>query len=689
MNKPSVNLAVSHPVLAAQWHPTLNGAKSPETVSAGSDFRAFWVCESTGHTWQSPVSNRVRGRGCPYCAGKAVLAGFNDLATTHPLLASEWHQTLNGGLTPENVNAGSHKEALWTCSKSKHEWKATIASRAKAGNGCPVCAGKVAQTGLTDLATLFPEIAAEWHPTQNESLKPSDVLPKSNLSVVWCCSKCGHNWTASPATRSRSGCPACAGKVVVVGFNDLATTNPELTAEWHPTLNATITPQTVSRGSGYVATWACREKGHLWEASISNRAGKGYGCPVCSNVLLLTGFNDLETTNPELAAQWHPTLNGERFPKDVVAGSDEKVFWLCDVCGHTWKARLAGRSRKRSGCPVCAGQAIREGFNDLATTNPELASEWHPTLNGELTPQKVTAGTHRKVFWLCSAFGHIYESSLVHRSRGQGCPFCSGRQVLAGFNDLATTNPELADQWHPTLNGQLTPEMVTSGSSQNIWWSCDSHQHEWRAFVSSRSRGTGCPICAGQVVLVGFNDLSTTHPQIASEWHPTLNGENNPSTVSGGSGLRAWWLCPEKQHEYRSQVNARTYMGTGCPTCAQYGFDASKPGILYFIVHQRLAARKIGITNVGKRRLASFAKSGWVQLLLEEREQGLAVRDVETAVLSWLRKEHALPQYLGKEEMGKEGGWTETFSEEGPTNVEVIERIKLEFCKIDQRNRTS
>jgi hypothetical protein len=102
-----------------------------------------------------------------------------------------------------------------------------------------------------------------------------------------------------------------------------------LASEWHPSLNGTATPMTVSRGSGFTATWTCKEKGHVWKAVVSNRAGKGYGCPVCSNSLLLKGFNDLATTHPELAAQWHPDLNGNLRSEDVVPGSDKKVFWLC------------------------------------------------------------------------------------------------------------------------------------------------------------------------------------------------------------------------------------------------------------------------------------------------------------------------------------------------------------------------
>jgi hypothetical protein len=125
-------------------------------------------------------------------------------------------------------------------------------------------------------------------------------------------------------------------------------------------------------------------------------------------------------------------------------------------------------------------------------------------------------------------------------------------------------------------------------------------------------------------------------------------------------------------------------MGSGCPTCAKHGFDARQPSVLYFITHKGFASRKIGITNVGARRLSVFKKKGWNQALVVERQEGFVVRDVETAVLSWLRNEHALPQHLGPEEMGRQRGWTETFSEEGPSNSQVIDRIKAEFQRIEE-----
>ena len=83
---------------------------------------------------------------------------------------------------------------------------------------------------------------------------------------------------------------------------------------------------------------------------------------------------------------------------------------------------------------------------------------------------------------------------------GSGCPYCAGKKVLKGFNDLATLEPKVAESWHPTLNGRLTPETVTVGSRRKVWWQCPEG-HVWKAVVYSRAgrQRAGCPVCAGRV----------------------------------------------------------------------------------------------------------------------------------------------------------------------------------------------
>ena len=457
-------------------------------------------------------------------------------------------------------------------------------------------------------------------------------------------------------------------------MNDLATTRPELAAEWHPTKNGNLTPMDVLSGSHKAVFWLC-SKGHTWNMVVASRT-QGNGCTVCSGRFFVRGVNDLATTNPELAAQWHPTKNGDLTPSDVVTVSSKKFWWLCSQ-GHSWEAKLAKRHTGQ-GCPICSNNRVVVGVNDLATTNPELAAQWHPTKNGDLKPTDVVAGTSKHIWWKCSK-GHEWRMNGNGRMSGTGCPVCANKLLVVGVNDLATTNPELAAQWHPTKNGDLKPADVVAGTAKRIWWQCPKG-HEWQSIVVSRKIGTGCPVCENLKVVVGVNDLATTNPELAAEWHPTKNGTLDMATVSAGARKTVWWLC-ENGHEWKAALFKRS-TGQGCPTCATFGFDPNKPAILYFIANKELAARKVGITNTGSTRLYEFGKAGWQQLFLYETANGHDVRTVENAMFAWLRKEHQLPQHLAAEDMKRTQGATETFSEEGPSDLEVIERIKAEFARL-------
>ncbi len=133
--------------------------------------------------------------------------------------------------------------------------------------------------------------------------------------------------------------------------------------------------------------------------------------------------------------------------------------------------------------------------NNLADKNPEIAAEWHPTKNGNITPAEVACGSHTKYWWVCS-LGHEYEQSPNKRVyRGYNCQYCSGHKALKGFNDLATINPTLAKEWHPTKNGGLTPFDVTVGSGKQVWWQCPIG-HDYQAVIRDRNTdNTQCPVC--------------------------------------------------------------------------------------------------------------------------------------------------------------------------------------------------
>ena len=336
-----------------EWDTARNLPRTPETVSPGSHAELWWRC-SQGHVWKAAAYSRTGGSGCPVCAGKQVLSGVNDLASQHPALLLEWDYAKNAPVSPETVACGSHRQVWWLCEKG-HSWRSAVRTRV-AGSECPVCAGKRVSSGENDLAKCFPALARQWDTEKNGVLRPSDVMPGTQKRVWWKCEK-GHEWFASVASRTagKNGCPICAGKQVLEGYNDLATLEPELSRQWDQEKNGRLRPQDVSVSSNRKVFWRC-DRGHSFAAVIASRTSDKTGCPYCTNKKVLAGFNDLATLEPEVAEQWHPTLNGSLTPQMVTPGSSKRVWWQC-AYGHSWKAIIFSRAGKqRCGCPVCAGK---------------------------------------------------------------------------------------------------------------------------------------------------------------------------------------------------------------------------------------------------------------------------------------------------------------------------------------------
>lgn len=345
------------------------------------------------------------------------------------------------------------------------------------------------------------DLLTQWDVEANFPLTPKTVSYGSSRMLHWICKE-GHRWTTKAFLRTthRSGCPVCAKKKVCTGKNDLQTLYPELADEWDWEKNGVLRPSDVSPNSHLKAWWRCPECGYEWLAAIKSRAGTTKcGCPACAGRAVVRGSNDLASILPELANEWHPIKNGTLTPRDVTAGTTRKVWWRCKA-GHEWQATVLSRTSHRSGCPVCAGKKIVAGINDLASHYPRLVAEWDEEANGALTPFNVSTQSNRKVWWRCER-GHSYLARVADRTAaGRGCPYCTGRRVLKGFNDLLTLEPKIAAEWHPTLNEALSPDQVTVGSRKKVWWQC-ADGHIWKSVIYSRTgpQKTGCPVCAGRI----------------------------------------------------------------------------------------------------------------------------------------------------------------------------------------------
>jgi hypothetical protein len=394
--KGSNDLKTSHPKIASEafgWDPT--------TLRASSNKKVSWKCKK-GHIWKAQISNRTnRNDGCPICSNRVLKIGFNDLKTTHPKLAKQ-----ASGWNPEEFMAGQIVKMKWICGNG-HSWEAAIANRTKSKTGCPICSGKKVKGGYNDLASKFPKIASQEH-----GWNPETYTTGSGAKLPWICGE-GHIWTESISNRTRHnrthyGCPFCSNHQVLPGFNDLTTKYPAIAKEafgWNPNL---YTP-----GSNKKFKWKC-SLGHEYQSSIASRVYKKSGCPICTNLKVLPGFNDLQTKFPEIAAQaygWDPTL--------VVPGTEKIKSWICSF-GHIWRAMVYERTSKGFGCRICSGRELLSGFNDLQSRFPLIASEafgWDPS--------KVLSGHGKKKKWKCKE-GHIWEAEVaVRTSSNTGCPSCA------------------------------------------------------------------------------------------------------------------------------------------------------------------------------------------------------------------------------------------------------------------------
>jgi hypothetical protein len=622
-------LSVTHPELAKEadgW--------DPSTVTFGSGKKLGWKCKKK-HTWNAVVASRASlGTGCPFCSGARPIVGKTDLKTTHPLIALEakgWDAT--------TVSANSNKKMTWVC-KLGHLWETVVSHRTR-GTGCPVCSGQKVLAGFNDLKTKNPEIAV-----QAFNWDPSLVMSQSNKKFEWICPS-GHIWVAVVSDRTRgNGCPVCSNKKLLPGHNDLATLNPELAKEadgWDPT--------TVFAGTNLKLNWKCK-LGHKWKApSYSRNAGNG--CPTCSGKKILVGFNDLASLYPHLAKEadgWDATK--------YTIGSGVTMPWKCSL-GHKWRTTIAHRS-DGTNCPTCAGQKTLAGFNDLQTLNPNIAKEaygWDPT--------STTISSDRIENWKCP-LGHIYKAAVKDRTKGNNCSVCAGKQIILGVNDFATLEPDIAKEayeWDPT-------EFTTGSSRKKQKWKCKKG-HIFEATPAARTRKdgktTGCGICNGKIVLLGYNDLLSTRPDLAEQ----ANGWD-PKTITLGSSKIRSWKCPEG-HEWRARVSSRQI--SGCPTCHIGGFDPNQKGFIYFLRHPNWFMFQIGITNFPDERLGSHKKLGWELLEIRGPMDGHLTQQWETAILRMLKAKGA--DLSNRKIAGKFDGYSEAWSKSTFEVKSIKELIKL------------
>jgi predicted nucleic acid-binding Zn-ribbon protein len=581
---PGRSLADVESHLAAEWHPTLNGDLTPADVLPGSQAKVWWRCPKCQREYQARVFKRTQGQGCRECgiarrtAHQARPAPGQSLAELLPQVAAEWHPDLNGDMSPADVKAGSGTRAWWRCAGCGFDWEAPVHRRAQ-GTGCPKCASvgrgilRATPTLGRSFGDLHPDVTAEWHPTRNADLKPTDVKPASRKRVWWQCSE-GHEWQVGPADRQRGEqCPFCAERIRSLKKStpeperSLADLHPEIAAEWHPTKNAPLTAADVNPGAKQKRWWKCRTCGHDWETDPDHRTRSRRGCPKC-------GYRQVSRTkstprpgeslaekNPQLAAEWHPTENGSVTPFDVRPRGRAKTWWQCRF-GHEWYAPVAPRV-EGVGCPHCSIVGISQRQVRLEY---ELAAAGLPVEHGH--PPIVVTGRRRPIKadiampdirLVVEYDGSYYHAGKVRADREQtallesaGWTVVRVRELplpeLGGHEILVLPTQSIKSLTIKVLRGLArigysASEMSAYTTDSRLWAEREANE----ALYKYRAKS-----------------LASEFPDVAAEFHKEKNGGITPDQVHPGSQTKFWWQCGACGFEWYTAVHIRT-AGHGCP----------------------------------------------------------------------------------------------------------------------------
>ncbi len=501
-------------------------------------------------------------------------------------LMSEWDYEKNIDLDPTKITHGSHTEVWWKCSKCGYEWKTCPSKRRK----CIKCLHKP-DIGKNDLATLYPKIAKEWHPTKNGDMTPYDVKSKSNRIVWWLCAN-NHEYQAKISERTRADkgthCPQCF-RVNQTSFPEQAIFYyikqifPDAINKYKPkflgTMELDIYIPKYNIGIEY--------DGEFWHKKEKElREKKKYNICKDNNIHLIRFKEGDKKDYKDVADEcfFMPTPSKrikwlERYIQYLLNSLDtsfEKIFGK-NLCGIKWYDINIQRDELK----------IREMYQtqmkgSVAELYPEISKEWHPTKNGKLTPKDCKAGSIYKAWWKCSKCGYEWQSPVNKRTNsGHGCLHCSKQIAVSGIDDIATLYPEIAKEWHPTKNGNLTPKDVRPKSNKIVWWKCSKCGYEWNTTCNNRiGKKSGCPCCSGRVAHSGVNDLATLYPKFVKEWNYEKNGGLRPEQILPGSHTEVWWKCSKCGYEWKTICKNRVLKNSGCLNCYKHRKKKNKYKLL-------------------------------------------------------------------------------------------------------------
>lgn len=517
-----------------------------------------WICKKHGEFAASIVNAECLIENekfvCPECRKEKRIVKTVAEYSSH--LIKEWDP--ENDLSPYKVSYGSGAIVKWVCSKCGYKWSREIRARTIGKRGCPECNHKIER-----FADVYPKLR------ENFSLKndfPFEQETKcSDKPALWICNN-GHEQiksfnsvTNGMIHKGRFLCDVCSGIKKKVGFNSLFDIHPELQNQWDYELNEKegLSPDTI--GIMYNVKplrWKCTRYNHSYSLRLDRKyeydnAGRE-SCPYCDGRESYKGFNDLVTTHPELAKEY--SANNERSIETIMKTLSLSVLWKCPVCNGEYSYKINLRESGDDSCPYCADKKVLAGFNDLATTYPELAKEY--STNNEKLVTQVKKDMTLVALWNCPICKGEYPYKINLREyEDDSCPYCANKKVLAGFNDLTTTHPELAKEY--SANNERPITQVKKDMSLRVLWNCPTCNGEYICSLKTRNlNDDACPFCTNKKVLKGYNSLKAKYPELMeySDVYANLLVGIDFDIELPSSAKKAYWICSNCKTSYKMRI---------------------------------------------------------------------------------------------------------------------------------------
>ena len=435
------DLPTLFPDLAKEWDFEGNRNIDILDIVPGSTKTVCWKCSVCGHRWKASIRQRTqRKTGCPECAKlrRAVVRTETILKSSGSVadfgIASQWDYEKNGKLLPEQCSPSSNQSVYWKCPVCGYSWKAKISNRIILGRGCPCCANKVVVPGKNDLATVYPELAKEWHPTANGTLTPQQVTIGSGKKVWWLCPR-GHSYKASVMHRGHgTNCPDC---------NSGRQTSFAEQAVFYYIKQ--VYPDAISRCSDilpgrmeldiYIPSLqlAIEYDGSYWHKNKQKSEQEKYRLCSEQGIKLIRIKEEIQDGTPLTADMIYHTekLDNRKNLEQLIRYLMDQIdpssnFWSRKIPSHVHSTVAIDLQKDQFKIMKYATPLTEKS---LAVLRPDLAKEWHPIKNEDLTPDMVTLGSDLKVWWKCHSCGYEWQTSVGHRVNGTGCNRCYREKI--------------------------------------------------------------------------------------------------------------------------------------------------------------------------------------------------------------------------------------------------------------------